>query len=204
MSVQSISASNTFSMQLAQRSQAANSTQGASGAGRSGREQGPDPETMMQPVAELLGVSTSDLKRALDGGQTLDQLASAKGVSHEDLVSAIKEGLEAAGPQGTGSTDGVSATTAVFDLDALAEDIAAGVRPKGPQGPPPGPPPTGNNDNDQDALEAVSDLLDMTTEELIESLRTGSSLRDLASTRGVSSDQLLDALSEGMVVDTRM
>lgn len=202
MSIQVGGVGSAFATQMAQFARSAQSAQGASG-GR-GRPPGPDPATMMQPVADLLGVSTSELRSSLDGGTSLDQLASAKGVSHDDLVAAIKDGLEATAPQGTSSSDGVSGTSAVFDLDAMAEDIAAGVRPQGPEGPPPGPPPTGRNDNDHDALQRVSDLLDMSTDELIESLTSGSSLRDLASSKGISSDQLLDALSEGMVVDTRM
>lgn len=203
MSIQLGGVSSAFSTQLAQRSQSTQGASATSGA-RGNRPQGPDPQTMMQPVADLLGVSTTDLKSSLDSGQTLDQLAAAKGVSHDDLIAAIKAGLQDSTPQGVGSTTAASGTTATFDLDALAEDIASGVRPQGPQGPPPGPPPTGRNNNDQDALSAVSDLLDMTTDELVTSLTSGTSLRDLASAKGVSSDQLLDALSEGMVVDTRM
>jgi hypothetical protein len=49
----------------------------------------------MDDTAQLLGLSTDDLRSALKSGQTLDDLASAKGVSSADLTNAIKSDIQA-------------------------------------------------------------------------------------------------------------
>jgi hypothetical protein len=57
-------------------------------------------EQAMAPVADLLGLTPDQLQQQLQSGQTLGGLASAKGISHSDLVSAIQNGLQAAAPAG--------------------------------------------------------------------------------------------------------
>jgi hypothetical protein len=97
----------------------------------------PDPTAMkermakaMQPAAELLGISTDDLKAALEQGESLSDIAASKGVSRDDLLAAIKEGLKSNAPEGAPA---LSET----QLDNLANRIAdrshtAGARPSGP------------------------------------------------------------------------
>jgi hypothetical protein len=174
------------------------------------RPKGPDPEKLMAPVADTLGMTTTELRTAMESGSTLQQLATSKGISHTDLVAAVKAGLEAARPDGasaTGATSasaGTAATGKVFDLDALAESIASGQRPEGPQGMPPSQQVHGRNSNDQQSLDKLSSLLDMSSDDLVSALRNGTSLSDLASQHGVDANRLLDVLSSGMVMDTRV
>jgi hypothetical protein len=65
-------------------------------------------------VAKELGMSTDDLTAAMRSGESLDDLAAGKGVSHDDLVATIKQALQ--------STAGTTDPTA---LDQLAARIAA-------------------------------------------------------------------------------
>jgi lambda repressor-like predicted transcriptional regulator len=67
-------------------------------------------------VASLLDMSASDLRSALKSGESMSDLATSKGVSRDDLLSAITKDL----PQGTGSGAAASST----DADALAAKIA--------------------------------------------------------------------------------
>ena len=100
---------------------------GCGGVGASGGVSGanrPDPEQMrkhmekmMEPVAEALGLSATDLRSALQQGQSLSEIADSKGVSRDDLLAAVKEGLQANRPQGAPE---LSAT----QLDNLAIRIA--------------------------------------------------------------------------------
>jgi len=52
----------------------------------------------MDAAAQALGMSAADLRTALQGGKSLADLASAKGVSQSDLVSAIATALQKANP----------------------------------------------------------------------------------------------------------
>jgi hypothetical protein len=84
----------------------------------------------MQPAAELLGMSNDDLKAALEQGQSLSDIATAKGVSRDDLLAVIKAGLKNNAPEGAPE---LSET----QLDNLASRIAdrshtGGRRPSGP------------------------------------------------------------------------
>jgi hypothetical protein len=52
------------------------------------------------PVAQLFGMTTDQLQQALQSGQSLSDIASSKGVSPTDLLSAIKQGIQQAQPNG--------------------------------------------------------------------------------------------------------
>lgn len=67
-------------------------------------------------VAKELGMSTDDLDQALRSGQSLDEIAQSKGVSHDDLVSTISQSLQ--------STAGAGQSTDPGQLVQLAERIA--------------------------------------------------------------------------------
>lgn len=86
------------------------------------------PDKALAGTAKLLGMSSDDLKKELSSGKTLNDLAKAKGVSHDALISSITAGLKASAPAG------VKAPT---DLDPtqIAENIAAGKGPGGSSGP---------------------------------------------------------------------
>jgi len=74
-------------------------------------------------TADLLGIGERDLTAQLSGGRSLDDLADARGVSHDDLRAAVRADL----PADAAGWD---------DPDALADRIAALATPvTPPQGP---------------------------------------------------------------------
>ncbi len=98
---------------------------------RQGRPDGPPPG--MEEAAAALGLSTDDLREAARAGTSLATLAERQGVARDDVVAAVRHGLEQAGPP-----PGVPAADAAT-LDAMAAGIVDGVRPgHGPGAPPPG------------------------------------------------------------------
>ncbi len=52
----------------------------------------------MDAAAKALGMSSNDLKSALKSGQSLDGLASEKGLSADKLKSAISDALAQSNP----------------------------------------------------------------------------------------------------------
>lgn len=160
-----------------------------------------DPNKAMAPVAQALGMSIDELRAARRDGKTLDQLAAGKGVSHTDLVAAIKQGLKDAGGHGPGGVQAASSTSTIDPLDRIAEDIATGMGPGGPHGAHHRPPMGVNNPN-TDILTNVSSLLKMSSDDLVAALTNGTSLADLAKQRGVGTDDLLKTVGTGMVLRT--
>ena len=67
--------------------------------------------TLLSGVADLLGTTTDDVITSLQGGESLNDLASAKGVSRDDLLATIKQGHQS----GTGQAT---------DLDAMSAKLA--------------------------------------------------------------------------------
>lgn len=147
---------------------------------------------VMAGAASLLGVSDAELKSALHSGKTLGDLADAKGVSRDDLLKAVTAGVEQVGPPpGTESVD--------------AATIAAGIIDgKGPGGGrPPGPPPGGDGERSvQSRVDALTSALGMDQDDLFSALASGTSLSELSSQRGLSSDRLRALLTGPIAVDT--
>ena len=86
-------------------------------------------DKVMSAVADQLGMSASDLKDALKGGKSLADVASAKGISQDQLTATIKQALQSAGASGTDD-----------QLTQLASRIAThhrGQHHRGVQAPPP-------------------------------------------------------------------
>lgn len=175
------------------------STQGTQGARR------PHGKGPFDAVSGLLGMSSGDIASAVSSGKSLDDLAKAKGVSHQDLTAA----LEAGAPQELQGTT---------QLHTMVEDIAShrgGVGGPGGTGghggPPPGPPPgaaSGVLSGDltttqQSMLDQLASLLDTSSDELETSLQSGTSLAQLLDDKGVSLDQLATTLQSGFLVDAR-
>jgi len=159
-----------------------------------------DRRKMMAPVADLLGMSQDELRVALKGGQTLDKLAASKGISHSDLVAAIKKGLQDARPNGASDADGDN------DIDKVAENIATGKvgghhhhdhtnRTAAAAA-------AGAASADATMLDNVSSLLKMSSGDLVNALTKGTSLADIAKQQGVSSDAVLQTVGKGMILKT--
>src|SRR5689334_3839220 len=49
---------------------------------------------VMDAAAKTLGVSDDELKQDLAGGQSLDDIATAKGITHDQLVAGLGDALK--------------------------------------------------------------------------------------------------------------
>ena len=147
---------------------------------------------VMSGAASLLGMSDAEMKSALHSGTTLGDLADAKGVSRDDLLAAVTKGVESVGPPP--GAESVDAAT-------IAQNIIDGKGPGG--GPPPGPPPSRGDGRDvQSRVDALTSALGMDQDDLFTALASGTSLSELSSQRGLSSDRLRALLTGPIAVDT--
>lgn len=69
----------------------------------------------MQAVADTLGMSGEDLKAALKSGKSLAEVASEKGVSHDDLVKTVAAALDKARPAGAPQVDTTAMAARIVD-----------------------------------------------------------------------------------------
>ncbi|MCU1391778.1 MAG: hypothetical protein JWM34_206 [Ilumatobacteraceae bacterium] len=162
---------------------------------------------MLSAVADKLGMSVDDLKAELDKGSTLNQIATAKGVSHDDLISTIESSISS-NASAAGSTSGTSDAK----LDQFAEKIASSQGAEPPKGAhrahgghrPPPPPTTTDDDSStstDSALTNVAKTLNMKADDLVNALKSGTSLESLAQQKGVSLGQVLGAVTKGMLLN---
>src|SRR5471032_2871152 len=77
------------------------------------QNQGPNPQQVLQPVAQLLGTTSQDLMNQIQSGTTLSDIASKQGVSQSDLVNAIEQGLQSASPAGSTSAQSSQSLTTI-------------------------------------------------------------------------------------------
>jgi lambda repressor-like predicted transcriptional regulator len=194
VTMSSMSISGTGSWNASVAGGAVNGTLGAPGVSAHHHHHGGD---VIATAAKALGMSTDDVKSALQNGKSLDDLAKDKGVSHDALVAAIKTGM----PRGLQSSD---------KADAMAEGI---VTRKGmPAG---GPPPGGRPDADGDdvagtgifganltatqgkTLDQLASLLGTDSSSLLSALKSGTSLADMVQSK------LAAVLQDGLLVDTK-
>jgi len=146
----------------------------------------------MLAVAKTLGISTEDLKSALQSGKSLKDVASEKNVSHNDLIAAIKTGLP---------TDRVNATD---DADAtqVAEWIAgqSGTQASSTNGSQTAAS-SSQNTISSSTLNAVSSLLQDQDTAGLSSVTSSKQLIDFLQHRGVDLNSLRNVLSSGSLVD---
>jgi hypothetical protein len=146
----------------------------------------------MLGVAKTLGISTDDLKSALQSGKSLNDVANEKNVSHNDLIAAIKTGLP---------TDRVNATDNA-DATQLAERVAGQ---SGAQGSPSGGSPkaatSSQNTVSNSTLNAVSSLLQGQDSADLNSVTSSKQLIDFLQHKGVDLNSLRNVLSNGSLVD---
>lgn len=192
----------------------------------------------MEAAAKLLGMSESDLRTAMRGGQSLSQIASSKGISQDQLVSTIATAIQQANP----SISADRAQMVATEMASRTPGAQGTGNPGGPSGPqdagglPPGPPPagaagaTGDTDSDNEtgetsgtsatddtsstnqvggkhhhrhhamaaAMQAAAKALGVTTDQLTSALKSGQSLSSLASSKGVSQDDLVKAMATAL------
>ena len=144
----------------------------------------------MAAVSKTLGLSGHELQRKLQDGHSLSDVAEQQGVSHNDLIAAIKAGKP------RDAVSAVSSGTHEED-DAIAERIAA--RKERP-GPPPGGPRGGAAGlSDESKLRQLSALLESDSESL-----RGSTATDVVKRmqdKGIDLSRLRSVLNSGDLVD---
>lgn len=162
--------------------------------GGSGRK----PTDLLDVAAKALGMSKDDLTTALKSGKSLDDVATAQNVSNDDLAAAIKTALP---PQLAKSGK----------ANEIVESIISqkGMPPTGP------PPDTASSssstssgllgatltDHQQSTLDQLSSLLGTDSTSLLDSLKSGTSLSDLISAKGVDQSSLASILQDGLLFD---
>lgn len=153
----------------------------------------------MSPVADALGMTVDELGTALRGGTSLNQLAVSKGLSHDQLINAIKTGMQAVAPKGKTHAGRVSGGG---DPDGDGDDDAAEAIASGREAGAATRPQLGVNAPNTALVDKVSSMLQMSASDLVDQLRSGTSLGDLAKSKGVSPDALLQTVGKGMVLNT--
>ncbi len=164
----------------------------------------------MDAAATTLGMSASDLRTALQSGQSLASIASSKGISEDTLTAAMAAAIEQANP-------GISADQAT----KVATAIASRTPPTGST-----PAQTGSSSGATQAtagttgttgttatsghhhhhhhhamstaMDATAQLLGTTTSALETSLQSGQTLAQIASAQGVSQNDLVTAISNAL------
>jgi uncharacterized protein (DUF433 family) len=152
-----------------------------------------------QSVADLLGTTESDLLDQLQSGTSLKDIAAAAGVSEADVTTTVKTALASSAPDGVTPTDD--------ELSDFASRIvnSTAMRPAGDTAPASSGVRSAYKSctKPADATELSSSLkLDVT--QLLEQLKSGTHVSDIAAAQGVSTDDLFSSLLTGMLADTKV
>lgn len=151
--------------------------------------------SLVKDTATLLGVEQSQITDALKEGQTLLQIAEAKGLSEADYVQKLTDAK-------TASIDAqVTAGTLTREqADQLKSGLSERLKKQiaeqgaGHQGPGRGRMPFGPMGNS----EALTGILGVTQEELDADLKAGQSLADIAQTKGITKEELVSKIKDSM------
>jgi hypothetical protein len=167
------------------------------------------PQSPIAALASTLGLSVQDITSQLQQGKSLNDIATAQGVSHEDQLqnsaNATSIAEQIAGATGLAATQGAAGTSGtqghhhhhhhssgsgaaaqVSNLNGASTGVISGSL----------------TDAQQQTLSSLSSLLGTDSSSLLTSLQSGSSLADLVSNAGVSSSSLASVLQDGLLVDT--
>lgn len=185
----------------------------------SGRVERRDP---MATVAKTLGLDNNTLREKMKEGSSLADIAETQGVAHDDLIASIKQGMpvdKANSPQAAELAESLANATNAGALSPAGG--AAG--PGGPNaggpggqggaggggaggqlgGPGLGGPPRATTESE--SLTRISNLLEMSTEEVSSQVHSAGDLLNLASSKGVTTEQLTSVLQRsGTLVDVRV
>ncbi|MCU7729541.1 hypothetical protein ODJ79_37985 [Actinoplanes sp. KI2] len=142
----------------------------------------------LDAAAQTLGMSGSDLRSALQSGQSMSELAQSKGVDTDTLTTAISSAI-------SGANSSLSSEQAT----EMAQRIVAGP-PAGGTGRPDGPPPAGQGGRPPlgAAMDSLAGTLGISTDELKSSLQSGQSLTDVAAAHGMDADTLKTTLTTAL------
>ena len=152
-------------------------------------------------VAQKLGMTASELTSALQGGQTIDQIAQSKSVSIDDLnkvaLDAAKSALADQVKQGTITQQQADALLNRMTTPLLNFGRGFGRgKMGGYQGVPGGMMADGGVH--QQIWTAIAQKLGMTSADLTKALQSGQTLAQLAQSKGVSLDDLKKAVNDAV------
>jgi lambda repressor-like predicted transcriptional regulator len=144
----------------------------------------------MKAAAETLGMSQDELLAALQDGKSLADVAEDQGAALDDLTAALKADMPpelaaTGGPQVPPPAGGRG--FAASRLDGSTSGVFG----------------SSLTSSQQTTLDELSSLLDTDRSSLLDSLRSGTSLGELVSRKGVSGSALSAVLQDGLLVDTR-
>ena len=151
---------------------------------RNGNRQDP-----MAAVAEKLDLSSDDLKAQLRDGKSLDDIATAQGVSHDDLITAIKAGMP------TDATDATEMAEKIASTKGMPPPPhGGGHHPGGPRG-------ANTGIADTDKVKQISELLDMSSDQVTVQATSATDLVKLLQDKGVDLSALRNVLNSGDLID---
>lgn len=130
-------------------------------------------------AAEALGISEDELRAALEGGQSIAQVAEAEGVDVQAVIDALV--ADATTRLEEAITNLPDRMTELVNREGLPDRGRPGGpgRPHGGRGP---------------GLDAAAEVIGITTDELRTELRDGSSIADVAAANDVDVQTVIDAL----------
>ncbi len=135
-------------------------------------------QAILDSASQALGMTTQDIQTALQGGQSLADLAQQKGVSSDDLVTAIAGGLQQlAGSDATQVAQKIASHKGGFGGHRHHHHAAGGSAPNA-------------SSASSSPFQVLSQTLGMSRDELLSRLESGTSLPDLLQQQGVSADSL--------------
>jgi uncharacterized protein YidB (DUF937 family) len=154
----------------------------------------------MEAAANLLGMSESDLQTALQGGRSLSQIAASKGVSQDQLVSTISSAIQRANPDI--SADQAKRVATALATRTLGTGDAGGAPIAAPDGAAGSAAAGGHRHHGHHgmkaAMQAAATTLGVSTDELASALKGGRSLGDLAQSKGIGRDDLVNAIATAL------
>lgn len=162
------------------------------------------PNNLLKETATILGVEESVVQEALKADKTLEAFAIEKGLTKEDyLAKLVAAETTAINAQVTaGKLTQAQADERIAALsDQLTKQIEAkgfrGGFPGGPggKGGPGGPGGFGGGFGNP---EVITTILGITQEELRTELESGKSIVDIATAKGISEDDLISKIKDGM------
>jgi lambda repressor-like predicted transcriptional regulator len=171
-----------------------NSAIGAVGLSAIGSQQ-QRPHPAMDAAAKLLGMSASDLRSAMQSGQSLASIASSKGISQDALTSAMATAIEEANPTIT-ADQATKVATSIATRTPPAGDADSAQGTSGTQA-------AGGHHHHHHhggaaAMDAAASTLGVSATDLASSLQGGQSLATIAKSKGVSLDDLVKAMATAL------
>jgi len=160
----------------------------------------------LDAAAKLLGMSASDLRTVMQSGQSLASIASSKGIGQDALTAAMVTAIQTANPN-VSADQAAKVATAIATRTPPAGASSAGTSQTDTAGSTQSASGTsaasGHHRHHRHhaagaAMDAAAQTLGMSTSDLLSSLQSGQSLSDLASSKGVSVDDLTAAMATAL------